>query len=125
MSVTGIEKNFNTLYTQLMKTKFLAGTTPAFGAAPTEKKLKSLVNKTDALLPHPFRAGYVTPMLDRADSVFARLGTDSFSLETLTGCIYQHADNSIKPELNRFLAVISDLYLSFLNKSTRKNLKVE
>jgi len=125
MSVTGIEKNFNTLYTQLMKTKFLAAATPAFGAKPTEAKIKTLVTKTDSLLPNPFRTGYVTPMLDRADSVFSRLGADTVSVETLTGCVYQHADKSIKPELNRFLAVISDLYLSFLNKSQRKNLQIE
>jgi nucleoside phosphorylase len=125
MSVTGIETNFNSLYTLLMKAKFLAPSMPAFGAKPTAPKVEALINKADPLLPAPFRAGYVTPLLDRADSIFARLGSNAFTLETLTGCIYQHADRSIQPQMNRFLAVISDLYLSFLNKSTRTNLQIE
>lgn len=126
MSVTGIETNFNTLYTQLMKSDFLASGTPAFGARPTELKLKGLVTKSESSLPAPFRSGYVTPLLGRFDSLFARVAPSSaFFVETLTGCIYQHADKETQPQLNRFLAVISDLYLSFLNRSTRKNLQIE
>lgn len=126
MSTTGIETNFNSLYTQLMKTKFLAPATPAFGAKPAEAKIRALVNKAGSLLPAPYRSGYVTPLLDRSDSIFARLGAaDAFSVETLTGCIYQHADKKILPQMNRFLAVISDLYASFLSKSTRCNLRIQ
>ncbi|HXJ94703.1 MAG TPA: hypothetical protein VMT20_17805 [Terriglobia bacterium] len=125
MSVTGIEANFNILYTQLMKTKFLAPSTPVFGAKPTRAKVEALIKSADPLLPAPFRSGYVTPLLDRADSLFARLGpADTFTVETLTGCVYQHKDNSIRPQMNRFLAVISDLFMSFLNWSDRKNLKI-
>jgi len=125
MSVTGIETNFNSLYTLLMKAKFLAPATPAFGTKPTAAKIRTLINQADPLLPVPFRSGYVTPLLDRADSLFARVGpSDAFSLETLTGCIYQHADKAIQPQMNRFLAVISDLYVSFLNRSTRRNLQI-
>jgi len=126
MSITGIEVNFNSLYTQLMKAKFLAPTTPAFGAKPTEAKIKALINKAGPLLPFPYRSGYVSPLLDRTDSIFARLGpSDAFFLETLAGCVYQHGDKTIQPQMNRFLAVISDLYTSFLSKSTRSNLQIE
>jgi nucleoside phosphorylase len=126
MSVTGLETNFNSLYAQLMKVKFLTVKQPFFGAKPSEAKIKTLVNKNESMLPTPFRAGYVTPLIDRADSLFARLGPGaSLNLEALTGCVYQHGEKLLTPQLHRFLAVISDLYISFLNKSTRRNLKIE
>ena len=126
MSITGIEKNFNQLYSQLMKTNFLVASKPAFGISPTEAKLKALIKKNGPLLPAPFRKGYITPLLERSDSMFARVGgTDVFSLETLTACIYQHGDTNLQAQLSRFLAVVSDLYVSFLGKGTRSNLHIK
>ncbi|GEM_PF-580281 len=126
MATAGLETNFNSLYSLLMKTNFLAASTPAFGAKPTSSKVTGMVSKSAPLLPAPFQAGYVTPLLDRAASIFARIAPGDVSyVETLTGCVYQHSDKTIAPEMNRFLAVISDLYVSFLNKSTRRNLGIK
>ena len=125
MPDSGIQTNFDSLYSQLMKTNFLASKTPAFGKKPLETKIKGMVSKADPLLPAPFRDGYVTPLLERLDSIFARLGSDSLTIETLTGCVYEHSDETIRPQMDRFLAVISDLYVSFLNRSTRRNLDIK
>jgi hypothetical protein len=126
MTTSGIEANFNALYTRLMKINFMKAGRPAFGTRPTEGKVVSLVKKGSPLLPAAFRTGYVEPLLSKMDSIFAQIAPkDPLILETLTACVYQHADNGLRPELNRFLAVISDLYDSFLNKSQRTHLRIE
>jgi hypothetical protein len=43
----GIETNCDVLYTRLMKTKFLASNTPAFGAKLTEIKINALMTLTN------------------------------------------------------------------------------
>jgi hypothetical protein len=126
MGIGGIETNFNALYSLLMKTNFMASKTPAFGDRPGESKISAMVKNAIPHIPTPFRDGYVTPVLDRLDSILTRQGTaDAFTVETLTGCVYQHADKAILPQLNRFLAVISDLYVSFLNRSERTHLQIK
>jgi len=125
MPTAGLEANFNTLYAELMTVDFLASKTPAFGANPSEAKVKSMVEKAASSLPAPFQDGYVTPLINRANSIFSRIGAaDVSTIESLTGCVYQHTDPSIKPQMQRFLAVISDLYVSFLNRSARRNLAI-
>ncbi|HUI60094.1 MAG TPA: hypothetical protein VLX90_07720 [Steroidobacteraceae bacterium] len=127
MTTSSIEVNFSQLYQSLMKTNFMTPETPKFGARPQERKVKTLVSAGDPLLPAPFRDAYSDPLLTRLDGVFARLGGangDPATLETLTGCVYQHTQRALQPPLNRFLAVISNLYRSFLDNSKRGHLDI-
>jgi len=126
MAIGGIQMNFSALYNVLMKTNFMASKAPAFGNNPVEAKIEAMVKKGTPFIPTPFRDGYVTPLLDRLDSILSRQGAaNAFMVETLTGCVYQHGDKAIRPPLNRFLAVISDLYVSFLNRGERTHLNIK
>lgn len=125
MASDGIDKNFDELYNLLMKTNFVASKAPAFGNRPSKAKIASMVKKGVPFIPTPFRDGYIMPLLDRLDSILSRQGAaDAFTVETLTGCVYQHAEKAIQPPLSRFLAVISDLYVSFLDRSERRHLQI-
>ena len=127
MAASAIEVNFAQLYQSLMKTNFMALETPQIGARPQEPKVKRLVSAGDPLLPAPFRDGYADPLLQRLDGLIARLGGaqgDTSTLETMTGCVYQHSQRALQPPLNRFLAVISNLYRSFLDNTKRSHLDV-
>lgn len=128
MITSDVETNFSQLYQALMKINFMTPATPEFGASVREPKVKSLIGAADPLLPSPFRDNYSDPLLNRLDGVLARLsagqGPDPSLVETLTGCVYQHSDRSMRPSLNRFLAVISNMYRSFLDKAKRSHLDV-
>src|SRR5215471_1283267 len=123
-----IDIGFANLFRQLMKNHFMTAGKPAFGARPTEAKIRGLVAAGAVYLPEPFRQGYSEPLDHRLDSLFARFstpqGVDTFDLETLTGSVYQHADARTRPSLDRFLAVISDMYHSFLGKAKRGHLDI-
>jgi hypothetical protein len=120
--------DFIELYRTLMKNKFMSEATPIFGKTPTLKRVHDLIVAGEPHLPVPFRAGYTTPLLERLDSVFARLDfknpRSALFLEALSGAVYQHEVKSQLPALNRFLAVISDLYRSFLDSTKREHLNV-
>lgn len=74
-------------------------------------------------IPHLFHEAYVAPLQSALPKIIQ--GTDPGNpddltqLETLTGAVYQHSDQSIAPQLSRFLAVVSDLFRSFLSKKRR------
>jgi nucleoside phosphorylase len=125
MIQTAIDNNFKSLFTVLMKTNFLKKKTPAFGPKPSAAKVKSLVTAGERFLPVPFRDGYAVPLLDHLSGVIAKVQGNAVDVEALTGCVYQHSNTPLRPWLDRFLAVISDLYRSFLDKSKRKNLNIE
>lgn len=118
-----IDTAFLNLFRQLMKNNFMAPGKPTFGAKPSEAKIKHLLDAGEPYLPTQFRDGYAEPLLGRLDSVFTQLssseGTDTFTLETITGPVYQHAEPKVRPALDRFLAVVSDMYRSFLDKTKR------
>ena len=72
-------------------------------------------------LPQTYAEAYTKPLeadLRRLISL-ARRG-DPTAAETLTGAVYQHApDSPNAAALDRFLAVISNMYRSFLDKDKR------
>jgi nucleoside phosphorylase len=124
------ETNFVALFHALMEINFMEEGPTQLGANPTETKVQSLLKKGEPFLPTPFRKGYADPMRERLDSVFARLTTpdgqlDLDTLEALAGAVYQHDNAKLRPELDRFLAVISNLYRSFLDRGKRARLNIE
>ncbi len=99
---------------------------PLFQAAPppppTRAEMEKKIQDASDLLPVLYRQDYATPLVDNWARLQKQLGTDAGAksmLETLGGAVYQHADKKHKPELSRFLAVISDLYRSFLSSRRR------
>jgi hypothetical protein len=128
MIKTNVELKFEELYARLMKANFLAAVRPAFGKKPSPSAVKGLILKGSNRLPATFRSGYANPLSTHLESLFAQLstaqGTDVVTLESFTGAVYQHADAKLQPELHRFLAVISNMYRSFLDKTKRAHLDI-
>ena len=72
-------------------------------------------------LPFSFQTEYVDHLLAKLPTVLARGGDP----EQYAAPVYEHATTStVRPQLNRFLAVISDLYRSFLSKSKRAMINI-
>jgi hypothetical protein len=118
-------QNFQALYTALMKINFMKSATPAFGRKPTFTKVNGMVSQAAPLLPATFQPAYVKPLETHLQSVFSRMDlSDTSFLETLTGAVYQHEIKPLAVPLHRFLAVISDLYISFLSNSKRAHLNI-
>jgi len=115
---------FVDLYSILMKVKFMKMATPEFGKNPQLAKVKSLVANGALHLPDPFRTAYSDPLENRLAGLFARLKGQDDMLESLTGAVYQHVPDVHTDDLHRFLAVISNLYRSFLDKSKREALNL-
>lgn len=92
---------------------------PPFGKQPTAAKLQRSMTPGAQLLPTVFRDGYAVPLQQNLTVVLAQLGSDLTSIEAITGAVYQQAQKPGKSQLQRFLAVISDLYRSFLSKKRR------
>ena len=126
--MTPLTQNFRDLYTGLMKTNFMKAAVPAFGRKPAFQKVNGMVSKSAPLLPAVFQPAYVKPLEAHLQSLFARMdmtnAQDVSFLETLTACVYEHGIKAESAQLHRFLAVISDLYVSFLDKSKRVHLNI-
>lgn len=112
-------KGFQQLFDVLMQINLGATVPPPppYGVRPTWTKVKRAVDAGARLIPQPFLDGYVAPLQKNLkDLVKDRKRRE---LETLTGAVYQHAQMRGKSELTRFLAVVSDLFQSFLDKKKR------
>lgn len=106
-----------------------------FGADPgllprvnAAAKLAPLINDGAAFVPQLYRQGYAAPLNATLPSLLIQLRNASSDeavglLEPFCAPLYQHADGAIatdvRPELKRFLAVVSNLYRSFLNAKKR------
>jgi hypothetical protein len=112
---------FQAFFEKLLKINLFgsAPPPPPFGKKPTVANLQKAITPGAQLLPTVFRDGYATPLQQNLSQVLAQLGQDLTSLEAVTGAVYQQAQKTGLPELKRFLAVISDLYRSFLSKKRR------
>jgi len=102
---------------------------PPYGKKPTVQRVLNAVNRGEPALPLLYRTSYAEPLKAQLPSALInpdpqnRLEGDI--LETVTGAVYQHAANMpVANELNRFLAVISNLYRSFLDDVKRANLSL-
>lgn len=129
MGNAATEANFRKLYSALMEKDFVAGGNPPFGDPPKVSLIKEKIEAGKSFLPTAFLEGYADPLSRRLDSVIARLrassGPGAVYIETVTGAVYQHADTGLQPALNRFLAVVSNLYQSFLDARKRSRLKLK
>jgi hypothetical protein len=97
---------------------------PPWGAkTPTAADLIAALKEGGAVLPPAYQTGYVKPLQDQIPRLmhFAQ-SSPAFvgHLETLFGAVHQHSmDHSHSQPLRRFMAVVSDLYRSFLSEKKR------
>jgi len=100
---------------------------PPWKKTPTEAKVKAAINTGKPLLPLVYRNNYVQPLEQQLHNVFVQMQQQasqsgaplSSFIEPYAAVSYEQADKTILPPLGRFLAVISNLYRSFLDKSKR------
>jgi hypothetical protein len=89
--------------------------------SPTVASVTKAIEKGHHQLPFNFQREYVAHLVAKLPTVLARGGDP----EPYAAPVYEHATSSaVRPQLNRFLAVISDLYRSFLSKSKRAMINV-
>lgn len=122
--------DFAGLYRRLMAVNFLEPTRGPISADSDAKAIGDLLDAGRDFLPHEFQDRYADPLRKHLISVVRRLTVggelDAVTMETLAGAVYQHrADGKDLQDLRRFLAVISNMYRSFLDATKRANLGVE
>jgi hypothetical protein len=111
----------------LLAKNLLESALPRFGDRPDEAAAAKLVQQGALLLPTTFTAAYAGPLQERLPALFSWLAADRIDatlLEALLGPVYQLDDAALRPELHRFLAVISNLFRSFLSSVKRRSLDV-
>jgi hypothetical protein len=115
-------ESFVELYRRLLKIDFF-GTGGV--ALPAKGSLAKAVSDGALLLPNAYVAGYAQPLEQHLSSLLQQVAKgrlDPETLETLAGAMYQHrSDTVLAAPLQRFLAVISNLYRSFLDANKRSN----
>jgi hypothetical protein len=102
---------------------------PPYGKKPTVAPVLKAVTAGESALPLLYRMRYAEPLKEQLPGAMTspdprtRLAGDA--LETITGAVYQHAANvPVAQPLNRFLAVISNLYRSFLDETKRAKINL-
>jgi hypothetical protein len=89
---------------------------------PSEKDVDAAITANQTALPLAYLPAYVEPLRSHlARLLDPRLGPDQTNdlLEDFVGPLYVQGIATLRPSLHRFLAVISNLYRSFLDKSKR------
>jgi nucleoside phosphorylase len=122
--------DFAGLYAKLIRVPLADDAESPISARTSAAELCALLDRGRDLLPFYFQSRYADPLRRNLKSVMRRLGTpdgglDLTSIETLTGAVYQHANLDDLPQLQRFLAVISNMYRSFLDGTKRAQLGIE
>ena len=111
---------FTKLYQRLLRIDFF-GT--AGEALPHGTTLAKAVSAGANALPRVYADGYAQPLeqnLKRLLQLAAARRLEAGTVETLTAAVYQHRSGAANSQqLERFLAVISNLYRSFLDKTKR------
>jgi hypothetical protein len=118
---------FSELYRVLLAKDLLRPCECKLGERPDPSAAAQLVQQGALLLPTAFDAAYAAPLQDRLPALFAWLDAhriDATFLEALLGPVYQLGDTVLRPELHRFLAVISNLFRSFLSSVKRRSLDI-
>ena len=91
---------------------------PPWGdGAPTADDVRAAITPAAVKLPLAYRDAYVRPLLDQLDVVVQQ--ADPVTLETLAGAVFDHDVADVDPQLDQFLAVVSNLYRSFLSARKR------
>lgn len=120
-----LTESFGELFAILSAIDLFGSAKPNVGypLPPKLADVTKVVAKGDKRIPRLFHDAYSAPLQDALPKIIqdtdpANLD-DLTQLETLTGAVYQHGDQSVAPQLSRFLAVVSDLFRSFLSKKRR------
>src|SRR4051812_34250256 len=108
VDISGFQKLF-----EVLRGLDLAGQ----GPPPPETDLRAAITSASSRLPKVYRDNYVAPLLDNLDVLEQQL--DSVTLETLAGAVYDHDTDVVRTQLHQFLAVISNMYRSFLGDRKR------
>jgi hypothetical protein len=111
---------FTQLYRRLLRIDFSG---KAGEVLPHGPALVKAISAGANVLPYVYSVGYAQPLessLTRLLALDAAQRLESRTVETLTAAVYQHRNGSPdRRQLERFLAVISNLYRSFLDKTKR------
>jgi hypothetical protein len=116
---------FNELYQRRSKLT-LFGT--AGKAIPRPNALAKSLKEGSLLLPKPYIDHYATPLENHLDHLLQSASAkrlEAYALEALTAAVYQHTQGfGPAVPLTRFLAVISNLFRSFLSDEKRAKIKL-
>jgi hypothetical protein len=84
------------------------------------KDIRSLIEAGRPNIPLAFESTFIAPLESQLARLVAASARDTTFIETLGGAVYGHAPGyELTAQLRRFLAVISDLYRSFLDRKKR------
>jgi hypothetical protein len=94
---------------------------------PTTRVILEAISKASPLLPRAYREAYVEKLVAEIPSLLARedrlISLDV--LEAITGAVYDHdPESGVNTELHRLLAIISELYTSFLSERKRQKIEI-
>jgi hypothetical protein len=120
--MTVSQENFMKLFARLASLD-LSGTgppdVPFQGDPPAVDSVEAAIQPAADRLPLLFRDAYIDPLESNLRHTLLSLQGDPTLVETVAGAIYDHGVDAVDPELDRFLAVISNLYRSFLEAGRR------
>ena len=95
---------------------------PPWGdAVPDQLAVDHALRAGANAIPLALRNAYVTPLEQHLPRVLHELDGSPDLVETIAGAVYEHVDAGIARPLHRFLAVVSNLYRSFLDAERRAN----
>jgi hypothetical protein len=132
-------QKFTQLYARLCRVDFTGTVSGVRPSLSTAANIKSAIAKGSPLLPLVYRQQFAAPLTDGLPSLLAALqqavGAGQISpqdrlgrIESFYAPIYEHGANiasvDVRPELARFLAVVSNLFRSFVNSNKRKSVGV-
>jgi hypothetical protein len=116
---------FDQLYERLLKIDLFGAEGEAL---PPKQGLAKAVRDGALLIPNAYVGGYAVPLEAKLPQLLQLVSADRLdatTLEALTGAVYQHRSQStFMAPLDRFLAVISNLFRSFLSAQKRAEANV-
>jgi len=92
---------------------------PWQGDPPTADAVRSAIGPAISRLPLAYQTAYIDPLEQNLDHVLQALTGNPQILESVGAAIFDHRVDQVDPELDRFLAVISNFYRSFLDATRR------
>lgn len=116
------EENFSQIFKRLAEVDLFGSGPPNVpwpGSQPTAEAFRAAIDPAASRLPLVYHGPYIDPLRQNLDQVIQALSGADDILETVGGAIYDHRVDGIDPELDRFLAVISNFYRSFLDATKR------
>jgi nucleoside phosphorylase len=122
--------DFAGLYARLNRASLTGRVEGPITDRSTTAELSTLIDLGREFLPSPFRLRYADALRRNLPSLMRRLsapngGIDVLSMETFVEAVHQHANLDDLPQLQRFLAVLSNMYRSFLDSSKRARFDIE